>query len=74
MDYPENAMDPLISEELLEEFKDIYEKEFDEKLSDDEALEKALDVLQVFRAVYRPIPRGKRPLYSKIRSWYKDDE
>lgn len=61
----------LISEELLDEFKELYKEEFDKQLTDREALDRAMDVLQVFKAVYRPIPRGKRDEYRRIRELYE---
>lgn len=66
-------MYPLISEERLQEFREIYADEFGEELSDEEALEKALDVLRMFRAIYRPIPRAKLDLYKELQRCYNDD-
>jgi hypothetical protein len=45
----------MISEEALKEFKIIYKKEFDIELSDKDASEKATKLLNLVRAVYRPI-------------------
>ncbi len=46
-----------LSREALDEFKAIYEAEFDEKLTDERAKETALRVLRFFRILTRP-PAG----------------
>jgi hypothetical protein len=56
----EPISEPLITRELLEEFKELYRKEFGVKLSDENALKRALNVLQLFEAIYRPIPPGSK--------------
>jgi hypothetical protein len=62
---------PRISPELLEAFKQLYEAEFDKKLSGDEALEKATHLLNLFRAIYRPIPKARAHVYSELQTCYK---
>ena len=49
-----------ISKERIEEFKQLYLKQFGEGLSDEEAHELALQLLQLFKVVYRPLPQGHR--------------
>lgn len=63
-----------ISPERLEKFKQIYRKEFGTTLSEQEALAKAITLVNLFRAIYRPIPRVKEALYQKLKSEYNDDE
>ncbi len=48
-----------VTKEALEEFKRIYQKEFKEEISDDEALETAQRVLTFFSLIYRPPPDAK---------------
>jgi hypothetical protein len=60
--------------ELLETFKRLYREEFREELSDQEALDKAVALLGLFRAVYRPIPMDKENIYKSLEQWYEDDE
>lgn len=45
-----------VTPQALEEFKRIYNKEFGEEISDDEALEMAQRVLTFFSLIYRPLP------------------
>lgn len=45
-----------VTPEYLEKFKEIYEKESGEKISDEEALEMAQRVLTFFSLIYRPLP------------------
>lgn len=46
----------MISEESLEKFKKLYKQEFNEELSDDEALRQATRLLNLYRAIYLPLP------------------
>jgi uncharacterized protein YdiU (UPF0061 family) len=53
----------MISKEELKEFKKIYKKRFGENLSDQVALEKATKLLNLVKAVYRPMTKEK---YDKV--------
>ena len=44
----------MISKESLEEFKKIYKKEFGEEISDQEAFERATNLLNLYRILYKP--------------------
>lgn len=46
----------LISKTALEEFKEIYRKEYGEDISDDEAIDLAVNLLGLFTCIYRPLP------------------
>ena len=46
-----------LTKEAIEEFKSIYQEEFGEILPDDEAYEKASNLLRLFKVIYRPLPR-----------------
>ena len=45
-----------ISNAALMEYKQIYLKQFGVTLADDQAKEQAIELLRVFRIIYRPIP------------------
>lgn len=47
----------MISKEALEEFKAIYKKEYNKDISDEKALDLALNLLNVMNIVYRPIKK-----------------
>lgn len=49
-----------ISEERIKEFKQIYRDTYGEDLSDERAYELALQLLQFFKVIYRPLPSGHR--------------
>jgi hypothetical protein len=49
-----------ISKDEIEEFKQIYLKEFGEDISDEKAYEIALPLLQLFKVICRPLPKGHR--------------
>ena len=42
----------MLTKRSLEKFKRLYEKEFGEKLTDEEALRKADQFVNIYRAVY----------------------
>ena len=47
-----------LSNEAVREFKDLYEKEFDEVLSDDEARARAQSFMRLVLILIRPLPDG----------------
>jgi hypothetical protein len=53
----------MISGKALKEFKVIYKNQFNIELSDRDALEKATKLLNLIRAVYRPMTKED---YEKI--------
>ena len=46
-----------ISQEQLEKFKDIYEKQYGVRPSDKEALPEAIALLNLMKVIYRPLPK-----------------
>jgi hypothetical protein len=48
-----------LSKEAIQEFKDIYNEEFKEEISDEEAQEMCESLLSLFKIIYRPIPEHK---------------
>lgn len=46
-----------LSKEAIEEFKEIYRQEFGKEISDQTALELALNLLTLFQAIYRPVTK-----------------
>ncbi len=48
-----------LSKEAIQEFKDIYNEEFKEEISDEEAQEMCESLLSLFKIIYRPIPEDK---------------
>ncbi len=49
--------DMPLSKEAIEEFKEIYRQEFGKEISDQTALELALNLLTLFQAIYRPVTK-----------------
>lgn len=47
----------MISDDALKKFKDIWREEFNEEISDDEAVRLGTDLLTAFDNVYRPIKK-----------------
>jgi len=47
-----------LSKEAIKEFKEIYYKEFEEKISDQEAQEMGGNLISLFKIIYRPIPEA----------------
>lgn len=49
----------MLSKQALEDFKEIWRKEFNEEISDQKATEQAINLLTLMDAVYRPIRKGQ---------------
>lgn len=49
----------MISKEQLEEFKRIHKKETGKNISDQEALDGATRLLNLMKAIYKPIPKKR---------------
>ena len=47
----------MLSKQSLEEFKRIWEEKYGEKISDDFALEQAVNLLTLFNVVFRPLKK-----------------
>ena len=48
----------MISEIALQGFKKIWLEEFGEEISDDKAAELGINLLTLFNAIYRPVPKS----------------
>jgi hypothetical protein len=49
-----------LSKKAIKEFKKIYLKEFGRALSDEDAQEKGLNFLSLFKIIYRAIPEDNK--------------
>jgi len=47
----------MISEKALEQFKKIWKEKFNEEISDDLAMDEAVNLLTMFNAVFRPLKK-----------------
>jgi len=47
----------MIPNEAINEFKEIFKRHYNIELSDQEANEKAVKVLGLFKVIYKPIPK-----------------
>lgn len=54
----------MLSEAALQEFKKIWFEEFGEDVSDEKAAELGINLLTLFNAIYRPVPKN----------WLKENE
>jgi hypothetical protein len=48
----------MLSPQALQEFREIWRKEFGTDIPDDVAVVEALNLLTMFNAIYRPITQG----------------
>lgn len=48
-----------LPEKAIEEYKKIYEKQFGEKISDQEALGQATNLINLMKIIYKPIEKEK---------------
>jgi flagellin-specific chaperone FliS len=49
-----------LSKEAIKEFKEIYYKEFQERISDEEAQELGESLISLFKIIYRSIPKNNK--------------
>ncbi len=49
-----------IDDKALEEFQKLYEEQFGERLSKDDAFQQAHKLLQLVKLVYKPIPKNNQ--------------
>ena len=43
----------------IQEFQGLWSKHYSQELTDEEALEKATNLLTLFKAIYKPIPEDE---------------
>ena len=46
--------------EAIQEFKEIYQNKFGQKINDQEALNMGIKIINLMRAIYRPIPEDEK--------------
>lgn len=47
----------MLSKKALEDFKAIWRKQFNEDITDEKATEEAINLLNLFNVIYRPIKK-----------------
>ncbi len=47
----------MVSRELLDKFKNMYQRKFDITLNDEEATKMATDLLNLMRVLIQPLPK-----------------
>jgi hypothetical protein len=62
----------MISNKALEEYKKIYKEEFGVDISDERALEQAINLLTLMKAIYRPITKEDYDNLQKRRKETRD--
>ena len=50
-----------LSQKAIDELKEIYKHKYGKELSNQKALEIGLDLINLFKVIYRPIPKDKEP-------------
>ena len=58
----------MISKKNLQKFKELYKKHFNEDLSDEDALEKAIKLRRMVEIVYQPITEKEYKDWEKRRA------
>lgn len=62
----------MLSQQALKEFKEIWKKKYGEEISDEFALEQALNLLTLFDVIYRPIKKEWLEEYETKHRRYKN--
>ncbi|MFA6255092.1 MAG: hypothetical protein WC675_03615 [Patescibacteria group bacterium] len=50
-------MSPQDKQTMIRKFQTAYKQEFDQEITEQEALEMANNLVNLFRVIYRPIPK-----------------
>jgi len=50
----------MLPKEAIEEFKRIYKAEYGEEISDKKATDLAINLVLLFKRIYRPLPRERK--------------
>ena len=61
----------MISNKQLEKFKDIYKRNFDKDISDQEALKKATKLLRLVEIIYKPMTQEE---YNQVQKHRRKDK
>lgn len=56
-----------LSNKAIANFKEIYLQEFSVELTDNQANEKGLELLEFFKLIYKPIPKSDAKEYETIK-------
>lgn len=48
----------MLPQEAIDDFKKIWHKNFNEDISDEKATEEAMNLLNLFNVIYRPMPKN----------------
>lgn len=50
----------MLSEEMVEKFRELYRVRFGEDISKEEALAQGTALLSMMKVIYRPLPKGEK--------------
>lgn len=64
----------MLSDKALKEFKEIWQKQFGEEISDERAVELGINLLNLFDHIYRPVQREWMEELLKIEDQEKNGE
>lgn len=60
-----------LSDKAIKEFIEVYLKEFDIRLSEEEANKLGVELLEFFKLIYRPIPKTDKQSLDKFSLTFK---
>lgn len=63
----------MLSEQAIEKYRAIYQKEFGAEISHEEAAKQAQRLLNIARVVFQPMPKGWLERYNKLLKEHLDD-
>jgi hypothetical protein len=55
----------MTTEKLVQSYKELYRKKFDKDLSDEEALDQAMKLITLVKAIYKPITKEDYEKYKR---------
>jgi len=51
----------MVPKEAIKEFRRLYKAEYGEEISDKEATDLAINLILLFKRIYRPSPKQRQP-------------
>ncbi|MCB9798574.1 hypothetical protein H6758_02520 [Candidatus Nomurabacteria bacterium] len=50
----------MLSDEMVEKFRELYRKRYGEDISKEDALMQGTALLRMMKVIYRPLPKGEK--------------
>lgn len=59
----------MLSQQAIAEYQTIHKKVYGKKISQDEAMQKGMELLRLFQLVYKPIPKRESGIGQPVKKY-----